>query len=140
MEDRAVDEFHLRNIGQASTRVADDEPSIVRLLTRAMGPSKIPCGSESHKEPISGCRRRHISACRNGREKSVSKEQYSMSETASEKSSELGSNPSRHSIDLRPHRNCYFAKHSVAVIEVVNAYYCGVLEYCRYRISDRSQH
>lgn len=67
MEDRAVDEYRLRNMEEASTTVADNEPSTERSPSRSTRPSKITSDFESHKEPCpsfcrfgSSSRRNHL--------------------------------------------------------------------------------
>lgn len=63
-----------------------------------------------------------------------------MSDNESDKSSELGSNCSRHWINTRHHRSLYSSKQSLAVIEPVNVYYRTALNYRWYCLSNRSQH
>lgn len=136
----AVDEYLVHDMEQALTIGADNESPIECSPPSAMRPSKILPDSESQKEPLHSRRTHHSSSLHNHRENSVSKRRCSMPDTESNKSSECRSNRSRYSIEGHFHRSHHSVKQSATIIKPVNAYYWVALGYCRYRLSDRSQH
>lgn len=48
---RAIDDFCLHHMEEASTTTSDDESSMGRSLLPATRPTKIPSSSETHREP-----------------------------------------------------------------------------------------
>lgn len=51
MMNKAVDEYHIRDIEEASTTAVGDKPSIARLLSHAIRPSRTPSDSDLQEEP-----------------------------------------------------------------------------------------
>lgn len=103
MVQKAVDEYSLRDMKEASTEVADDRQSRTRLLPCATNVLKIRSEPESHDKPCCsrcyGC----TTSCPSHHDKWVSKGHYSISDASFDRVSRHRSHCSLHLIYPCPH-------------------------------------
>lgn len=71
MVDRAVVEYRLGDMKEASMKVTDDDPSIKCSPSRAKRPSNIPSDSKSREEPRPSRRHHCISSVANAAKKGI---------------------------------------------------------------------
>lgn len=93
----------------------------------------------SHEEPHCSHRRRGSSSSRSLRANPASNARYSVSNTECDKSPDRQSNHSDHSIDTRRHKSWHSLKQAVTIIKQVNVYYQTVTDWCKCRMSEKSQ-